>query len=73
MLTPLIVVTILILFYLKTWKKIKKDKKDKYWVLFLTFMAIGISIMVAFDVPIHLVMKVLSQTLGDMTKYVIKV
>ncbi|MEQ2525486.1 hypothetical protein WMO40_02145 [Bacillaceae bacterium CLA-AA-H227] len=42
-------------------------------VLFLTFIAIGISIMVAFDVPLYILMKVLNQSLGDLTKNVIKV
>ncbi|RTR27113.1 hypothetical protein EKG37_19705 [Robertmurraya yapensis] len=73
MLTPLIVVTILMLFYLKNWKELKKDKKERNGVLFLTFIAIGISIMVAFDVPLYILMKVLNQSLGDLTKNVIKV
>lgn len=73
MLTPLIVVTILLLFYLKSWKEIKKDRKDKHWVVFLSFMAIGMSILVALDIPVHILMKLMNQTIGEITKQVIKI
>lgn len=73
MLTFLSIIIVLGIYFV--WKKdeILKDKKERNWVIALSFLAVSFTIMLLFNFPIYMAMKFLNETLGEFTKHVVKV
>lgn len=59
------------LFKIKTF--LQKDKKEKRWILFLSTLAIGMGILSAMELREDFIIKYLNQTIGYITKQVIKI
>jgi hypothetical protein len=72
MLAFFIILIILVLYYLKIREQLVKDKGEKRWFFLLSFLTVGMALLVTFNVPVDIVMTTLNETLGEFSKQVIK-
>ncbi|MGG0716962.1 hypothetical protein ABE096_05080 [Robertmurraya massiliosenegalensis] len=69
----LIIVLCLTIYFIRLRKEILKDKKERRAFFFFSFLSITMAILILVEVPIERLTAFFNQTLGEVTKHVIKI
>ncbi|WP_019155761.1 hypothetical protein [Robertmurraya massiliosenegalensis] len=69
----LMIVLCLTIYFIRLRKAIMKDKKERRAFFFFSFLSITMATFIFFEVPIDRITSFFNQTLGEITKHVIKI